>query len=232
MDNPNSGAGLIDIPKFTTALRGEIVTAQSWACMTSIQDVLDDANSLREKIKASASEHYAEARKAGKEKGYIEGRALVHEQLIKLNELRDSIRMEMESELAQLLIAVSNRLIGEVGYDPIIRRLTCEALNASKESTLLTLRVHPSVKDVAAAQVTDWMTQHPTVRHIEVIEDESIDPSECIVLSEVGEIRATLANELAALRSALTLQISKKEQLDSADLGQEVSTDNPLAQET
>src|SRR3546814_3243891 len=65
------------------------------------------------------------------------------------------------------------------------------------------LRVHPSVREEVAAGLGAVRQAHPAVGVIELVEDDSLDPMSCVVVSEAGEVRAGVAQQIEAIRTAL-----------------------------
>src|SRR3546814_16285272 len=65
------------------------------------------------------------------------------------------------------------------------------------------LRVHPSVREEVAAGLGAVRQAHPAVGVIELVEDVSLDPMSCVVVSEAGEVRAGVAKQIEAIRTAL-----------------------------
>src|SRR3546814_4598704 len=65
------------------------------------------------------------------------------------------------------------------------------------------LRVHPSVREEVAAGLGAVRQAHPAVGVIELVEDVSLDPMSCVVVSEAGEVRAGVAPQIEAIRTAL-----------------------------
>ena len=62
---------------------------------------------------------------------------------------------------------------------------------------------HPSVRDQVAANIGAVRQAHPAVGVIELMDDEGLDPLSCVVVSEAGEVRAGIAQQIEAIRTAL-----------------------------
>src|SRR3546814_13839835 len=77
------------------------------------------------------------------------------------------------------------------------------AVEAAQAEQFLMLRVHPSVRGEVAAGLGAVRQAHPAVGVIELVEDVSLDPMSCVVVSEAGEVRAGVAQQIEAIRTAL-----------------------------
>src|SRR3546814_20794864 len=78
-----------------------------------------------------------------------------------------------------------------------------QAVEAAQAEQFLMLRVHPSVREEVAAGLGAVRQAHPAVGVIELVEDVSLDPMSCVVVSEAGEVRAGVAQQIEAIRTAL-----------------------------
>src|SRR3546814_14543013 len=78
----------------------------------------------------------------------------------------------------------------------------CSSDLAAQAEQFLMLRVHPSVREEVAAGLGAVRQAHPAVGVIELVEDVSLDPMSCVVVSEAGEVRAGVAQQIEAIRTA------------------------------
>jgi flagellar biosynthesis/type III secretory pathway protein FliH len=59
------------------------------------------------------------------------------------------------------------------------------------------------VREEVGAGLSAVRQAHPGVGVIELVDDESLDPLSCVVMSEAGEVRAGIAQQIEAIRQAL-----------------------------
>jgi len=78
-----------------------------------------------------------------------------------------------------------------------------QAVEAAQAEQFLLIRVHPEVRASVEAGLGAVRQAHPAVGVIELVDDESLDPLSCVVVSEAGEVRAGVAQQIEAIRTAL-----------------------------
>src|SRR3546814_10319514 len=69
-------------------------------------------------------------------------------------------------------------------FRSVVPPLVMQAVEAAQAEQFLMLRVHPSVREEVAAGLGAVRQAHPAVGVIELVEDVSLDPMSCVVVSE------------------------------------------------
>jgi len=189
--------------QFERALAANVVPAQEWSKLEDIDALLARVNALY----AEAGEDIAQARKSGMSAGFAEGFARAQqqmaEQLASLNERRARVLGDAHGRIAELACAIVARIAP--GFDPtkVVPPLVMQAVEAAQAEQFLLIRVHPSVREQVGAGLGAVRQAHPAVGVIELVDDESLDPLSCVVVSEAGEVRAGIAQQIEGIRAAL-----------------------------
>ncbi|QOW25354.1 FliH/SctL family protein [Lysobacter sp. H23M47] len=200
---PHGGVGVMEPGRFERVLAGNIVPPDSWERLADVDAVVEQVNALH----TQASEQIEQARKEAAAAGYAEGIARAQtqmtEQLASLNERRARVLGEAQQRVIDLACAIVARLAP--GFDPaqVAPSLVMEAVEAAQAEQFLLIRVHPSVRESVTAGLGAVRQAHPAVGVIELVDDESLDPLSCVVVSEAGQVRAGIAQQIEAIRSAL-----------------------------
>ena len=105
--------------------------------------------------------------------------------------------------MADLACAIVARIAPSFDPSKVVPPLVAQAVEAAQAEQFLLIRVHPAVKDQVAANLGAVRQAHPAVGVIELVEDEGLDPLSCVVVSEAGEVRAGIAQQIDAIRAAL-----------------------------
>lgn len=201
-----AGAGAVVVferKQFERALAAGRVPAQDWQRLEELDALLARVNALYEE----AGKEIARARQQGHVAGFAEGLAKAQqqmaEQLASLNERRARVLGEAGSRVAELACAIVERIAP--GFDPgsVMPTLVMRAVEAAQAEQFLLIRVHPSVRDKVKAGLGAVRQAHPAVGVIELVDDESLDALSCVVVSEAGEVRAGIAQQIEAIRIAL-----------------------------
>lgn len=201
-----SGHGAVAVferKQFERALAASVVPAQDWQKLEDLDKLLARVNALYEQ----AGAEIAQAREQGRVAGFAEGLAKAQQQmavqLAALNERRARVLGEAGSRVAELACAIVARIAP--GFDPseVMPPLVMRAVEAAQAEQFLLIRVHPSVRDKVKAGLGAVRQAHPAVGVIELVDDESLDALSCVVVSEAGEVRAGIAQQIEAIRAAL-----------------------------
>lgn len=197
------GVAVFERRQFERALGGSVVPAVAWARLDELDALLARVNGLYDEAEAEI----AQARDAGHGAGFAEGLARAErqmaEQLASLNERRARVLGEASGRVTDLACAIVARLAPDFDARGVVPGLVRQAVEAAQAEQFLLIRVHPSVREVVAAGLGAVRQAHPAVGVIELVDDVSLEPTSCVVVSEAGEVRAGVAQQIDAIRAAL-----------------------------
>src|SRR5690606_28440070 len=189
--------------RFDRALAGSVVPAQQWQRIDELDALLEQVNALY----TQAGTEIEQAREQGYSAGFAEGLARVQQQMTEhlavLNERRARVLAEASARVTDLACAIVARIAPDFDARSVVPPLVMQAVEAAQAEQFLMLRVHPSVREEVAAGLGAVRQAHPAVGVIELVEDVSLDPMSCVVVSEAGEVRAGVAQQIEAIRTAL-----------------------------
>lgn len=190
--------------QFERAVAGTIVPAKQWNAIGELDQALDRVNALY----TEAGDEIKQAREAGYAAGFAEGLARAQQQmahqLADLNERRARVLADAGSRVTELACAIVARISPEFDARAVVPPLVMHAVEAAQAEQFLLIRVHPSVREDVAKGLGLVRQAHPVVGVIELVDDESLDKLSCVVVSEVGEVRAGVAQQIEAIRVALS----------------------------
>lgn len=196
-------AQIIDLKTLSHTEDGSIVRARQRADFDSMNELLAAANAVFSEAQTEA----AALREKAREQGFAEGRAQADQELTR--ELAEQHRrghalFEKQSAMVQeMALAIVERLAPELDAADLIRPMVTRAILAAQADQYLQVKVHPSQADVARDAIGELGNVHPAVTAYQVISDENVDELSCVVETEVGAVRASLEQQLNAIRSAL-----------------------------
>lgn len=197
------GVAVFERRQFERAVAGNVLRAHDWEQLSKLDALLARANALY----AEAGSEIAQARERGHAAGFAEGFARAQqqmaEQLAALNERRARVLGEASSRISELACAIVARIAPDFDARTVVPPLVMQAVEAAQAEQFLLIRVHPSVRAEAGAGLSAVRQAHPGVGMIELVDDESLDPLSCVVMSEAGEVRAGVAQQIEAIRQAL-----------------------------
>lgn len=189
--------------QFERAAAGSIIKAKEWKKMEEVDALIARLNGLYD----TAADELEQARGQARQTGFAEGvngaQQQMAEQLAALNERRARALREASSRVADLACAIVQRIAPSFDPAKVVPPLVTQAVEAAQAEQFLLIRVHPSVREQVAANLGAVRQAHPAVGVIELMDDEGLDPLSCVVVSEAGEVRAGIAQQIEAIRTAL-----------------------------
>lgn len=176
---------------------GEVhAIADAQALLAQVQQ---EAAALRQ----AARDDIAAERAAAREQGYRDGLMQLHA-LTLTTEQRARQRLERhEDELVRLVLAGIRKLLPSLPLQRLPIDAAREALRALRCASVVKIRVHPAALAQMTAAIDGWRTSWPTPLEIHAEADDSLNPYDALVESNLGTVNATLAAQLKALEAAL-----------------------------
>lgn len=195
--------GVFEPRRFERVLAGNIVPPLAWSKLEEIDRLLEQVNELYEGAAAEIEQARKEGVAAGFAEGFARAQQQMAEQLAALNERRARVLNDAHGRITDLACAIVARLAPGFDASTVAPSLVREAVEAAQAEQFLLIRVHPSVRESVNAGLGAVRQAHPAVGVIELVDDESLDPLSCVVVSEAGQVRAGIAQQIEAIRTAL-----------------------------
>ncbi|MEN5059406.1 FliH/SctL family protein [Luteimonas sp. TWI1416] len=200
---PAGSAAVFERRQFQRGVAGPIVRAAEWRSLGELDALLERVNALYDEAGAEVQK----AREQGYAEGFSEGleraKQQMTEQLASLNERRARVLADAAGRIGDLACAIVQRLAPGFDAAAVVPALVMQAVESAQAEQFLMIRVHPSARERVAEGLGAVRQAHPGVGLIELVDDESLDPLSCIVVSEAGEVRAGVSQQIEAIRAAL-----------------------------
>lgn len=197
------GVVLTDRRAFSRTVTAPVLPAEAWARLDELDGLVERVNELY----AEAEREVASAREEGQAAGFAEGLARAQQQMAEkltlLNERRARVLAEATGRITDLACAIVARIAPGFDAASVVPPLVMQAVEAAQAEQFLLIRVHPEVRQSVEAGLGAVRQAHPAVGVIELVDDESLDRLSCVVVSEAGEVRAGIAQQIEAIRTAL-----------------------------
>jgi type III secretion protein L len=145
----------------------------------------------------AASHLYASERARGYEDGKAEATRLITETTLKVDRYLKSI----EPQVAQLAMSVVHRVLGNFDTRDLVAAAAGHAVADLRREKQLTVTVHPD----AVESVSKELTRLGLSSRIEVSVEgnASLEPTACIVASDLAVVDASIQTQLAAIAAAI-----------------------------
>lgn len=202
---PATGAvAVFERREFERVLAADVVQAPHWARLEELDALIERVNALYANAEAEIEQARRDGLNAGLAQGFARAQQQMAEQLAALNERRARVLGEARGRVAELACAIVARIAPGFDARSVVPPLVLQAVEAAQAEQFLLIRVHPSVREQVATGLGAIRQAHPAVGMIELVDDESLDPLSCVVVSEAGEVRAGIAQQIEAIRTALS----------------------------
>jgi type III secretion protein L len=192
LNRPQSAAG---------APTGSVLSAKDVKAWQNAFDFLNEAEKQiaeqKKQAEEAASSLYASERARGYEDGKAEATSLIAETTLKVDRYLQSI----EPQVAKLAMSVVHRVLGNFDTRDLVAAAAGQAIADLRREKRLTVTVHPDVVDSVSREfarlgVSDRM-------QVTIEGNPTLDPTACIIASELAVIDASLKTQLTAIATAI-----------------------------
>ena len=182
------------------------------------EGLLIEAQKEAEQLKAAAKvEGLVEGKREGLAKGLEEGRKngaqqalsehrtqlanlirALTESAAELDASRQQLEAEALTEVIDLSVAIATRVTKRQGLtDPrVLIENVNEAMKLVVASSDIRIALHPSQKQYFLDTLPNLQMIWPALKHVQIVEDESLAPGGCRIFSKGGQIDADLDGQL------------------------------------
>ncbi|GLS24696.1 type III secretion system stator protein SctL [Marinibactrum halimedae] len=172
----------------------------------------------KEKAKQIVKDAEREKQKACEE-GYRKGfEAVQSEQAeIVLTTLKQAQKfLESRADnIANLVIEVSRKLLGEMEQEALVLKLVEQALNTQYNVQKVILRVAPQQYSVFSERVKAIRSQYSGINQLDVKEDDRVNVGSCLMETPMGILTIDLESQLNAIERSLS-GVSENTHLDTS----------------
>ncbi len=145
----------------------------------------------------AASHLYASERARGYEDGKAEATRLISETTLKVDHYLKSI----EPQVAQLAMSVVHRVLGNFDTRDLVAAAAGHAVADLRREKQLTVTVHPDAVDSVSKELTRLGLSSRI--EVSVEGNASLEPTACIVASDLAVVDASIQTQLAAIAAAI-----------------------------
>jgi type III secretion protein L len=162
---------------------------------------LEAAKAQAERELAKVRDVIEESRREGYEAGRIDGERQAAALLVKTTADVNRYMAGLDRQIAELSLAVVEKLLGRFDEAELVARLAQQALQSFQHERDVTITVAPAL----AERVAELVTRHNTndMLKIAVLPDPRLDGSKCVLANAVAVVDAGLDTQLSVIRDAL-----------------------------
>ena len=180
---------------------GSVINARDVKAWRDAFEFVNEAEKqiAEEKMQAeeAASHLYASERARGYEDGKAEATRLITETTLKVDRYLKSI----EPQVAQVAMSVVQRVLGNFDTRDLVAAAAGHAVADLRREKQLTVTVHPDAVDSVSKELTRLGLSSRI--EVSVEGNASLEPTACIVASDLAVVDASIQTQLAAIAAAI-----------------------------
>lgn len=185
------------------AIAGPVVKRAAWESL----ERADAALALLETLRGKVERETAAARAAAVAEGHAEGRraglAEVAVELDRVNETNRALLASEDRRVIELALAIVARIAPRLDAGHLLPPLVDAAVAEIQAGQVVQIRVAPAGVAAVEADLERLRADHPQIAAFQVVADDSLATTDCVLQSESGRVEAGLHEQLAAIADAL-----------------------------
>ncbi len=122
-----------------------------------------------------------------------------------IDALKSTLYEKYEKEMISLVLAVAKKVIcHEASTSPeLVGHVIRAAAGYVLENSRVTIRVHPYDFNFVDEVKSDFLMGIAGLKHTEIVEDRGIQQGGCVIETELGDVDATVDQQIAAIEEAM-----------------------------
>jgi len=192
-----------------TAVTGQRIPRRAWAEVGELNNLLTEATRTLQAAKRQSELLQRRAYFDGRAAGMAHAQSEAIKYVLEAQKQARELVANSELRIAELAVAIVARIAPRLDQGDLISALVAEALAAIREERHLVVRVNGTAEKATRTMLDRWQCAHPEVEKVDLMIDPSLEPTACIVETELGRIEVGFTAQLEAVRAALVATASE-----------------------
>ena len=201
---------LVNKAKLSLASDRRLVRASDVATVRGAADIIAAAEAEAAEIREAAKREAEAERKRGYEQGLDEGRAEIVDKKLELVDSSVLFMESVEGKMADIVMTALRKCVAEIGDEALVVQIVKKVMEAViRTQKKVILKVAPEMVSVVRAKLGELTSRYPTVETADVVEDERLKGTACILETEAGVADASIDTQLAAIERSIQRHLSR-----------------------
>lgn len=201
---------LVNREKLSLASDRRLVRASDVATVRGAADIIAAAEAEAAEIREAAKREAEAERKRGYEQGLDEGRAEIVDKKLELVDSSVLFMESVEGKMADIVMTALRKCVAEIGDEALVVQIVKKVMEAViRTQKKVILKVAPEMVSVVRAKLGELTSRYPTVETADVVEDERLKGTACILETEAGVADASIDTQLAAIERSIQRHLSR-----------------------
>jgi type III secretion protein L len=200
---------LTDSQPILTAVAGQRIPRHAWANVSEMSGLLNEAGRVLQTAKRQAEvlqrRAYFDGRAAGS--AHVQAEAIKHV-LDAQRQARELITAS-EARIVDLAISIVAHIAPRLDQAELIAALAAEGLAAINDERHVSIRISQTAEKSVRSMLDKWQGAHPEFESVQLLIDPQLEPTACVIETDLGRIEVGLAAQLEAVRTGLLASLTE-----------------------
>jgi type III secretion protein L len=187
----------------------KVLKAKDYLAYGNAKALLEQAQQDAETMRTQTQEAFEAEKQRGYQQGLEQGKLEIAEQMIDTVSNTLEYLASIEKQVAQIVIQVLRKVLGEFDDAELTLRVVDNALNAVRNQKEITLRVAPEQVEAINRKIHTLLGNYQSIAFVKVTGDRRLSRGGCILETEIGVVDASIDVQLQALERSLAKCFSK-----------------------
>lgn len=180
------------------------IAAEDAGALVKAEEIVSAAEAEASRIREEAKKAY-EAEKA---RGYADGLAEGKQEILmqKLDLVDESVKYmgSIESQVCDIVLKALRKCVVEIGDRELVVQIVRKSMQAVvRTQKELVIRVAPDMVEVVRGRTSALLSEFSSVAKLDVVADERLEATACVVETEAGIVEASIDGQLAAIEQSI-----------------------------
>ena len=180
-----------------------LLKAEDYRRYEAASTIVQSARQRAAAIVEQAEEQRQQERQRGYEEGQLQAKQEQIEQAIAMAARTVEYFAGIEKQVTAIVMTAVRRILGEFDEVDLVVKAVRNVLHTVGGEKQLSLRVASAQADAVKARVNEILSAYPAITFIEVVGDNRLSASACILESELGVVEASVDVQVQSLQTAL-----------------------------
>ncbi len=180
------------------------------ATVKSVGEIIASAEAEAAKIREEAKAAFEAERQRGYAKGLAEAKAEMVDRKLELVDSSVTFMESVENKMADVVMTALRKCVAEIGDEQLVVQIVHKLMEAViRTQKRLIIKVAPAMVPVVRERMKELLSRYPTVESADVVEDERLAGTACVLETEAGVADASIDTQLAAIERSIKRHLTR-----------------------
>lgn len=195
---------LVNKKDFQVVSDRRLVKVSDVATIRKAEEIIAAAEAEAARIREEAKISFEAEKKRGYETGLQNGKMEIAMQKLDLVDQSVAFMESVESKMADVVLKALKSFVTEVGDKEMVFQIVRKTMAAViRTQRHVTLKVAPDMAAAVRERLAELRADYPTVESMDVVEDDRMKGTACLLETEAGVADASVETQLAAIERSL-----------------------------